>query len=59
MLGALINFHAMESTTVAAELQMVSRDRIIDAWAFLFRRVIDPTGNSRLDATKGASNGHG
>jgi AcrR family transcriptional regulator len=45
MLGALINFHAMESTPAAAELQLVSRDRIIDAWAFLLRRVIDPTSS--------------
>jgi AcrR family transcriptional regulator len=45
MLGALINFHTMESTPAAAELQLVSRDRIIDAWAFLFRRVIDPTSS--------------
>jgi AcrR family transcriptional regulator len=41
LLGALINFHAMESTPAAAELQLVSRDRIIDAWALLFRRVIE------------------
>jgi AcrR family transcriptional regulator len=52
LLGALINYHAMESTPAAAELQMVSRDRIIDAWAFLFRRVVDPSGMGRLDTEK-------
>jgi AcrR family transcriptional regulator len=47
MLGALIHFHSMESTPAAGELALVSRDRIIDAWALLFRRVIEPTGTPR------------
>jgi AcrR family transcriptional regulator len=52
LLGALINHHAMETATAGTEFAIVSRDRIIDAWAFLFRRVIDPTGDSSSSSKK-------